>query len=210
MKPSKHVKQHNYRLLLSIVFCILVLVGFVFALTPFIMTVFNNDKLLNNNDNQFLLVKLADMKKGDIKKFTVGYIPVWIYKRRQEEIVQLSQFNTLLSDPLSKHSVQSSDIRNSLRSHLDHYFVFKPMESIRSCNIRYLDNPDSKLSQRLSDKNLSWMGGFTESCFGSIYDLSGRRFNGTGKNKQKNLTVPAYSVQQGDVIQFEFKLMGLQ
>jgi ubiquinol-cytochrome c reductase iron-sulfur subunit len=216
MRHNKQLKQTKYRFLLSLVFRLLVLVGFLFILVPFVFTVIDSDKSLKSNNNRYLSVGLQGLQSGQIKKITVAYIPVWIYKRSADQIDQLALNSPLLSDPSSKQSQQPVQYRIQYRSQISRYFVFKPIESIRSCNIRYLDYPDSKLAQLLSDNNLIWTGGFTESCFGSVYDLAGRRYRGTGNNKQKNLPVPDYKIQEaainnekklGDVIQFEFKTM---
>ncbi|MFV2060838.1 MAG: hypothetical protein ACC653_09135 [Gammaproteobacteria bacterium] len=173
---------------------------------------------MKTNNNQYLSIELTGMENEKLKKITVAYQPVWIYKRSKEEVEQLALNTPLLSDSASKLSAQPAHYRNHYRSQLAQYFVFKPMESMRSCQIRYLDNPDTKLAQLLNDNNLSWLGGFTESCFGSVYDLSGRRYRGTGKENQKNLLVPEYTIQESsinnvkqqvDVIQFDFKSMVL-
>jgi len=232
------MKQTSYRLLISVLFRVIVLIGLVFALVPFIDNIFFDDKPLNSNKNNIVEVTLIGLQAGQIKKIKIAYVPVWIYKRRDNEIAQLdlmSQLNkesTLLADPLSKLSTQAISLRDSYRSHSTRYFVFKPIDSIRSCTIRYLDNSSSKMDSQFADADLKWLGGFTESCFGSVYDLAGRRYRGTGKDKQQNLSVPVYKIlenskynsghkfgnktannpgnnsrQQGDVIQFDFNSM---
>lgn len=232
------MKRATYRLLISVLFRIIVLIGLVFALVPFIDTVFFDDKPLNSNKNNIVEVNLTGLQVGQIKKIKIAYVPVWIYKRRDTEIAQLdllSELNkksSLLADPISEFSIQANSLHDSYRSHSARYFVFKPIESIRSCTIRYLDNSSSKMDSQFTDANLEWMGGFTESCFGSVYDLAGRRYRGTGKDNQQNLSVPDYKIQensqynsghqsgnktanksgnnsrqQGDVIQFDFNSM---
>lgn len=209
-------KQSNYRIFLLFSFRLLVFIGFIFIITPVVSILFDGDTPSKSGNNPYLVVNLGGVQAGELKKIQVAYIPVWIYKRRDNEIEQLSSFAPLLVDPESKASIQPVKLRNQYRSYATQYFVFKPIESIRGCNIRYLDAPNAKLALLLSEMNLSWSGGFTESCFGSIYDLSGRRYQGTGKAGQKNLAVPEYSIrkysinntkQLGDVIQFEFKTM---
>jgi len=208
----------NYRFLISLLFRVLVIVGILFAISPFILSMFNSDKPLKTINNQYLTVNIAELKKGEIKKIVIGYVPIWIYKRRDAEIAQLSHITALLSDPSSSNSIQPQQFQNQYRSYGMEYFVFKPIESMRSCNIRYLEQPNSQLANMLASKNTDWLGGFTESCFGSVYDLSGRRYHGTGNQQQKNLTVPEYNIMQnsinntlqhGDVIQFDLKKMVL-
>jgi len=204
-------EQTNYRFFLSLLFRILVLTGFLFVVAVFIMSVFDTDKSLKSNNNKTLSVSLSGLQSGEFKKIKVGYIPVWIYKRRDKEIEQLSHIRSLLVDPLSNFSIQPEAFRNDYRSRSDRYFVFKPVESIRSCSVWFLEQPETELTNLLSEISENWLGGFTESCFGSVYDLSGRRFKGSGKDIQKNLNVPEYTIkiskQQSDVIQFEFKSM---
>ncbi len=216
MRHTEQLKQNNYRFLLTLAFRLLLFVGFLFVLAPFFFTVFDDDKSMKLNNNRYLSIELSDLRSGELKKIKVGYIPVWIYKRSKDEIDQLINNTPVLSDPSSTQSWQPEHYRNHYRSQIKKYFVFKPIESMRSCNIRYLDNPDSTLTRLLSENNLNWFGGFTESCFGSVYDLAGRRYKATGNKKQKNLSVPAYTIQkisknneiqQADVIQFEFKTM---
>ncbi len=205
------MKQENYRLLLSFLFRVLVFVGLLLILSPFIVNLFTTDKFLNLKSNNILEFSLRALKPGEIKKVTVGPIPIWIYARKDTEIEQLTHMSSLLADPFSTLSRQPKVLQHPTRAYDDHYFVFKPIESIRSCSIRYLENPSITLEQLLSQKNINWQGGFTESCFGSVYDLAGRRYRGTGKKNQQNLDVPEYSIkntkQQGDVIQFDFKLL---
>jgi len=202
-----HSNQSNYRFFLLLVFRILVFIGFLFIITPFIISLFDGTNSVATNNNQYLTVKLADIKSGEIKKIKVGYIPVWIYKRRKNEIEQLEGMAPLLADPKSQISTQPVQLRTVYRSYDQYYFIFRPIESLKSCNIRYLNKPNTKLALLLSENNLSWQGGFTESCYGSIYDLSGRVYQGTGNKEQKNLSVPEYTIQQGDVIQFEITTM---
>lgn len=201
--------QSNYRFFISVLFRILVLVGFVAVISPFVLSVIDKTETANSPNNQYLTVKLSNMNPGDVKKITVTTIPVWIYKRHKNEIEQLSHMTAFLIDPFSTLSVQPEQLRNHYRSYNIHYFVFKPIESIRSCTIRFLENPDTQLRVLLFRENLTWLGGFTESCFGSVYDLSGRRYKLTGNKKQQNLSIPNYSInftkQQGDVIQFDLR-----
>lgn len=201
------VKYHSkYRFFISLLFRIVVFAGFLLVITPIIWGLFTETEFDNSLDkshkNRYLSVSLAALSVGEIKKLKVAYLPVWIYKRRNSEVKQLSLLNALMMNP---------DLSKDLLS--TQYFVFKPIESIRSCSIRYIADANSKIEELLAEQNLTWLGGFTESCFGSVYDLAGRRYRSTGKVQQKNLSVPHYSIkntpEQGDVIQFDFKKMSL-
>ncbi len=196
----------NYRFFISLLFRLVLLVGFLLVISPIIWGLFTEDEfdqsLGKSNKNRYFSESLAALEAGDIKKLNVAYLPIWVYKRRDSEIKQFVLLNALLANP--------TILQRSLNSQ---YFVFKPIESIRSCAIRYIDDVSGKVEELLTGQGLIWLGGFTESCFGSVYDLAGRRYRGTGKKHQKNLIVPPYSIKntpgQGDVIQFDFKKMSL-
>jgi ubiquinol-cytochrome c reductase iron-sulfur subunit len=166
---------------------ILILIGFAFALVPFVRFLISGNDLDSENENgASLRVDLADLKPGHIRKLKLLNWPVWVYHRTPENIAAIHYNEHQLKDYMSNESQQPADARNPLRSLKPNFFVFVPLETKRHCQVRFAEQNE------FTQPGQDWAGGFVEPCYGSRYDLAGHIFRDSGHREQRNLRVPNY------------------
>lgn len=173
------------RLLLSRVIKLLVIIGFVFLLTPFLLSLSpdSNDNKQNKSVHWVVNLPVADLDVGKIKKVSWSGGVVWVYARSTADLESLKDRDELLKDSLSEESDQPDKMKTQYRSADKSYFVFIPLENIRSCQVRLITDA---ISPR-----------FTEPCYGSTYDAAGRIFSKRSHSKQLNLAVPNHIIEEG-------------
>lgn len=110
--------------------------------------------------------------------------PVWIIRRTEEGIANLSSLTGLLADPNSERDQQPEYARNEYRSIKAEYSVLIGICTHLGCSPAYRPEiaPD--------DLGSNWKGGFFCACHGSKFDLAGRVFSGVPA--PTNLVVPPY------------------
>lgn len=176
------------RLFLTRMTKFLMLIGMAFVIYPFFATFLPEKSVDAQRQQQWQrVIDLHDLKIGELRfihDWPGG--PVAIYRRSAHEIEGLLRIANQLYDPQSQNSKQPDTLRNSTRSHLAEYFVFVPVDTERSCQIRAL--PANKQPQ----PDIDWYGGFSEPCIGSLYDTAGRIYQQSRGERQYNLAVPEY------------------
>lgn len=110
--------------------------------------------------------------------------PVWIIRRTDQNVKDLSTIEDILLDPASSSAQQPEYAQNTGRAIKDEYAVLVGICTHLGCSPAY--RPDIAPT----DLGPAWKGGFFCACHGSKFDLAGRVFKGVPA--PKNLQVPPY------------------
>lgn len=173
------------RLMLTRVMKLLVVIGFLGLLTPFLSSLTSN---INNETKDIatqwvVTLPIKAILPGEVKSLSWSGGIFWVYKRTEKDIELLKKSKLPLRDPASENSDQPKDMMNKYRSVDKTLFVFVPLENKRSCQVRSHDGE----------------GGirFTEPCYGAKYDAAGHLVSNSGHEGQKNLSVPKHIIEKG-------------
>lgn len=113
--------------------------------------------------------------------------PIFVVKRTEEMVANLSKVTPKLSDPNSEASVQPEACKNETRSLQPELLVVEGVCTHLGCAPTY--RPEVGAADL---GGADWFGGFFCPCHGSLYDLAGRVY--TGVPAPTNLPVPIYSI----------------
>jgi ubiquinol-cytochrome c reductase iron-sulfur subunit len=155
-------------------------VGAVCALTPLISSWLPSAK--TQAEGAPIQVDLSRMQPGEQTVLTWRGKPVWIIRRTQEMLLNLSKDENLLRDPLSLVDQQPEYAKNKFRSINPEYLVLIGICTHLGCSPKY--------KPMVGELSSDWAGGFFCPCHGSTFDLSGRVFKGVPA--PINLEVPPY------------------
>jgi len=129
----------------------------------------------------------ADISKLEIgQKMTVKWRgkPVWVVRRTEQNLKDLSKITDLLLDPNSEMDQQPEYCKNEYRSRKPEYLVAVGVCTHLGCSPTY--RPDIAPA----DLGAEWVGGFFCPCHGSRFDLATRVYSGVPA--PKNLEIPPY------------------
>ena len=110
--------------------------------------------------------------------------PVWILRRSEESLADLSGMTDILRDPESGVEQQPEYAKNEYRSVNPEYLVVIGLCTHLGCSPNYLARNEA------NDFDADWKGGFFCPCHGSKFDLAGRVYKGVPA--PANLVVPKY------------------
>lgn len=110
--------------------------------------------------------------------------PVWILRRSEESLADLSGMTDILRDPESEVEQQPEYAKNEHRSVNPEYLVVIGLCTHLGCSPNYLTRNEA------NDFGADWKGGFFCPCHGSKFDLAGRVYKGVPA--PANLVVPKY------------------
>ena len=110
--------------------------------------------------------------------------PVWILRRTQEMLDDITAQNDEVGDPESNSSAQPSYAKNEYRAIKDEVLVVLGICTHLGCSPNYI------LKGAENSPAAEWKGGFFCPCHGSSFDLAGRVFKGVPA--PTNLVVPPY------------------
>lgn len=110
--------------------------------------------------------------------------PVWILRRSEESLADLSGMTDILRDPESEVEQQPEYAKNEYRSVNPEYLVVIGLCTHLGCSPNYLARNEA------NDFGADWKGGFFCPCHGSKFDLAGRVYKGVPA--PANLVVPKY------------------
>ena len=113
--------------------------------------------------------------------------PIFVVKRTEEMVANLSKVTPKLSDPNSEASVQPEACKNETRSLQPELLVVEGVCTHLGCAPTY--RPEVGAADL---GGADWFGGFFCPCHGSLYDLAGRVYNGVPA--PTTLPVPIYSI----------------
>jgi ubiquinol-cytochrome c reductase iron-sulfur subunit len=118
--------------------------------------------------------------------------PVWVIRRTEESLAELSEHDDQLRDPDSKQEQQPAYADNEYRSVKPEYLVLIGICTHLGCSPIYAPAGDSH------GLGTDWKGGFFCPCHGSKFDLAGRVFKDVPA--PTNLEVPPYRFVSDTVI----------
>ena len=119
--------------------------------------------------------------------------PVYVMRRTEEQVADLSTLNDQLKDPDSAISDQPAYIEGDARAIRPEIFVVEGLCTHLGCAPKF--RPEVGAADLGGD---SWLGGFFCPCHGSKFDLSGRVYAGVPAST--NLVVPPYSFESDTVL----------
>jgi ubiquinol-cytochrome c reductase iron-sulfur subunit len=139
-------------------------------------------------------VDASKLEAGQMLKVVWRGQPVFVVRRVQAVVGQLSGHDDLLADPKSEDSVQPDYIKSSgaVRARNPDYWVGLAVCTHLGCSPLGAFEPNNSFQVAGADLGANWPGGFYCPCHGSKYDLSGRVFK--SMPAPKNLTVPPYAI----------------
>jgi ubiquinol-cytochrome c reductase iron-sulfur subunit len=110
--------------------------------------------------------------------------PVWILRRTEEMLKDISTLNDDVSDPKSDESAQPEYAKNEFRARKEEFLVVIGICTHLGCS------PNFVLKGEGTSISADWKGGFFCPCHGSRFDLAGRVFKGVPA--PRNLVIPPY------------------
>ncbi|SDZ93409.1 ubiquinol-cytochrome c reductase iron-sulfur subunit [Microbulbifer marinus] len=119
--------------------------------------------------------------------------PVYVVRRTEQVLENLTKVEPLLRDPNSEESIQPPYVDPENRSINPQLLVLVGLCTHLGCAPMY--RPEVGATDLGGDE---WMGGFFCPCHGSKYDMAGRVYKGVPA--PTNLDVPPYSYEGDDVI----------
>ena len=131
-------------------------------------------------------VDIADLEVGGRKIVKWRGKPVWVLRRDDVAIEELSELDEELKDPLSEVQQQPFYARNEYRSQRAEYLIVLGICTHLGCSPVYARKDEGETHQLGAD----WQGGFFCPCHGSRFDLAGRVFKGVPA--PSNLIVPPH------------------
>jgi len=129
----------------------------------------------------------ADISKLEPgQKLTVKWRgkPVWVVRRTEQNLADLSKLTDQLLDPNSDMDQQPEYCKNEHRSRKPEYLVAEGVCTHLGCS------PTYRPEMGPADLGADWVGGFFCPCHGSRFDLAARVYKGVPA--PKNLSVPPY------------------
>lgn len=161
-------------------------VGAGFATVPFVMSLRPSAK--TQAAGAPIEVDISKMEEGLLLIREWRGKPVWIVKRTEKNLADLSSLNDKLSDPNSEITSQQPDYAKNLeRSIKPEYLVVIGICTHLGCSPTYIKKGDAAGA----DIDDDWKGGFFCPCHGSKFDLAGRVYQGVPA--PTNLVVPPYT-----------------
>ncbi len=133
-------------------------------------------------------VEIDISKLEDGQKMTVEWRgkPVWVVKRTQKHLDDLSTLTAKLRDPNSDVLEQQPPYaKNAIRSIKQEYLVVIGICTHLGCSPTYIKEEDPH------DLGSEWKGGFFCPCHGSFFDLAGRVYQAVPA--PTNLVVPPHT-----------------
>ena len=110
--------------------------------------------------------------------------PVWILRRTEEMLKDISSLNSNVSDPKSDESAQPEYAKNEYRARKEEFLVVIGICTHLGCS------PNFGLKGEGESISMDWKGGFFCPCHGSKFDLAGRVFKSVPA--PRNLVIPPY------------------
>ncbi len=138
---------------------------------------------------------ISRLEPGEMKVVEWRGKPVYVVRRSAETLAQLSELDGSLKDPGSENLNQQPEyISGKERAIKAEYVVLVGLCTHLGCAPKYRPEVGTVPTSDGSE----WVGGFFCPCHGSMFDLSGRVYNGVPASD--NLLVPPYSFESDAVI----------
>jgi len=146
-----------------------------------------SESSLIKKEHYLLRFNLNELTMGEVRIVNHNGLPIIIMRRTKQELKQLLDLRSYLSDSDSKHSHQPKFAENYYRSLKSEYFIAYAVTVNLGIEVNYrLENFKHNL-----DSSVKWYGGFSETLrSGFLYDKAGRSY----VKKGMNLDVPNYKI----------------
>jgi len=129
-------------------------------------------------------VDISKLEEGRLVTVEWRGKPVWIIKRSEQNLTDLSTLDDNLRDPASENDQQPVYAQNATRSIKPNVVVMVGICTHLGCSPTY--RPDLAAA----DLGEDWKGGFFCPCHGSKFDLAGRVYSGVPA--PLNLEIPPH------------------
>lgn len=157
-------------------------VGAVATAVPFISTMTPSAKA--RAIGAPIEVDISDIAPGERKIVKWQGKPVWILRRRQEDLDELAKPGDEIKDPESEEQQQPDYAKNLYRSISPEYLIVIGLCTHLGCSPTFVPKEVE------NDLGPEWKGGFFCPCHGSLFDLAGRVYKGFPA--PTNLLVPPH------------------
>lgn len=173
--------EKDRRHFLVIIIAIMAGFGITAASIPFLASLLPTAETLAQA-SESIEVDLTHLTPGESMVVAWQNKPIWIIRRTQAMLDQLSNIHSLLRDPYSLTEQQPIYARNEYRSLNPEYFIVVGLCTHLGCSPQF-----KPLAGELNSK---WPGGLFCPCHGSKFDLAGRVMKGVPA--PINLKIPPY------------------
>jgi ubiquinol-cytochrome c reductase iron-sulfur subunit len=118
--------------------------------------------------------------------------PVFIVRRTEETVANLTKLDDQVADPQSEASVQPAYVDPRTRSIKPELLILVGLCTHLGCS------PAFRPEVAPADLGPDWLGGYFCACHGSRYDLAGRVYK--AQPAPLNLPVPPHSYESDDIV----------
>ena len=188
LKPATPEAEQR-RLKLRVAIKLMLYLGFAGIAYVFLSAFLSGNREVPNVPS--LRVDIADMEAGQANFLTWEGRPVLIYRRTDQDIVQLRTSDERIRDPNSAASEQPEFAQNAMRSQSADFFVAIALGTGQGCTVELLPASAEPFQGQ------PWGGGFLDSCGQDRYDLAGRVY--ANQYARENLRVPKHIID-GDTL----------
>jgi len=165
------------------IFLLLIVLGLVFVWQVFSSY---SDSSEVKKSNYLIKFNLSSLEPGEVRFLHKNGLPVVVMRRTKQDLNQLIELRSQLSDPDSNHSQQPGYARNYYRSLKPEFFIAYAVIPVTGSLIRYrLDS-----FQTAYNKEGNWFGGFSGTTNEQLFDKAGRSYF----SAVNNLQVPHYKL----------------
>ena len=179
---SEQVVDKRRRLFLTAAATAVTGVGAAYVAVPFLASMNPSDRA--KAAGAPVEADIAKLEPGQLIRVEWRGKPVWVLKRTEEVLTQLSEELDQLRDPESNESEQPESCKNVARSIKPGVFLAVGICTHLGCS------PTFRPEVAPEDLGPDWKGGFFCPCHGSLFDLSGRVYSGVPA--PLNLVVPPH------------------
>ncbi|WP_342147572.1 ubiquinol-cytochrome c reductase iron-sulfur subunit [Rickettsiella endosymbiont of Aleochara curtula] len=173
--------EENRRHLLAVIITIMAGFGIAASAIPFLASLQPTAETLALAIDP-IEVDLTHLAPGESMVVAWQNKPVWIIRRTQAMLDNLSNIHSLLRDPDSLTEQQPAYARNEYRSLNPEYLILIGLCTHLGCSPLF--------KPMLGELNRKWPGGLYCPCHGSKFDLAGRVMKGVPA--PTNLKIPPY------------------
>lgn len=135
-----------------------------------------------------IVTDIASIENGQMITLKYRGKPIFVVKRTEDMLANLSKTTPKLADPESNGSVQPDNCKNETRSIQPEILVVEGVCTHLGCAPMF--RPEVGAADL---GGADWMGGFFCPCHGSMYDLAGRVYS--SMPAPLNLPVPIYKIE---------------
>ena len=137
---------------------------------------------------------VSKLEPGEMKVVEWRGKPVYVVRRTEKTLAELTSLEGSLKDPSSSGADQPAYIMGEQRAINPEYMVLVGLCTHLGCAPKY--RPE--VGEIPTSDGSEWIGGFFCPCHGSMFDLSGRVYKGVPASA--NLVIPPYFFESDSVI----------